>query len=415
MQHLENDMDDLFQRAAENYPLQSGKDDWESVAKRITEESKPADVTPNNITKKVKRFIYIFLLLFIASAGWFLFTNNPGKVLQSVNNTNPPKENKNNFNSNHFKNNSIVTTGNGSEDVAVDKTKSNSYRQPVLNSTGTTSSYSINPAIDIDNADENTNFESEAKNNHYVFVDDYFKKNTEELFEESLRKSIEEISFPNKTLNALINENSNNNKPVRAEKKRGIYIGIASALDFSKVHSTPFNSGFDLGLLLGFRVNNKLSFETGVILNKKNYSSSGSNFDMKTVRSTMPPGMTINSLQSKSSLIEIPIKAKYDIINKSKTAFFIAGGISSYIMTKENNMYNANLNGNLEKFRGVYNKNDYRFPADANISIGYEHNISRQLELRIEPFLKIPLQGIGVGSLPVTSAGLQIGITSHLK
>ena len=38
-------MDDLFQRAAENYPLQSGKGDWENIAKRIADESKPEENT----------------------------------------------------------------------------------------------------------------------------------------------------------------------------------------------------------------------------------------------------------------------------------------------------------------------------------------------------------------------------------
>ncbi len=40
MQHLGNDMDDLFQRAAENYPLEQGAGDWEGIAKRIADEAK---------------------------------------------------------------------------------------------------------------------------------------------------------------------------------------------------------------------------------------------------------------------------------------------------------------------------------------------------------------------------------------
>ena len=60
-------------------------------------------------------------------------------------------------------------------------------------------------------------------------------------------------------------------------------------------------------------------------------------------------------------------------------------------------------------------KNNYRLPAVANLSIGYQNSISKNLNIRVEPFLKIPLQGMGVGSLPVTSAGLQLGITSRLK
>ena len=195
-----------------------------------------------------------------------------------------------------------------------------------------------------------------------------------------------------------------------------MYVGVITGLDFSKVGSGSFdNMGFDAGFLLGYRISQALSFETAFMWNKKIYYSDGKHFNLDKVGSTMPSGMIINSLNSHSSVIEIPIKARYDFIRKTSSDLFFAGGVSAYIMTKEKNMYHVTYNGTQEKVLGVYEKNSYRLPAVANVSIGYERNISRLLDIRIEPFLKIPLQGIGVGSLPVTSAGLQIGITGHLK
>ena len=182
------------------------------------------------------------------------------------------------------------------------------------------------------------------------------------------------------------------------------------------MESGSFNkAGFAAGLIIGFRVSPNLSVETGIIWNKKNYVSDGRNFNMAKVSSAMPAGMVIDNLESHSSVSEIPIKVRYDFINKRNSFFFASGGVSSYMMTKEKNMYNVTMNGSQEKMTGVYNKNDYELPAVANISIGYEHSLFKQLEIRIEPFLKIPLRGIGVGSLPVTSAGLQVAITGQLK
>ncbi len=129
----------------------------------------------------------------------------------------------------------------------------------------------------------------------------------------------------------------------------------------------------------------------------------------------MPSGMIINNLKSNSSVIEIPLKVRYDFMSKNNSDLFVTGGVSSYIITKEKNIYNVTLNGNQEKLGEVYKKNNYGLPAVANVSIGYEHSVSKNLNVRIETFLKIPLQGMGVGSLPVTSAGLQIGITGRLK
>ena len=162
-------------------------------------------------------------------------------------------------------------------------------------------------------------------------------------------------------------------------------------------------------------MNTRLSFETGIIWNKKSYSSEGKNFSMDKVGSAMPAGMIINDLESRSSLIEIPVKAKYDFFRKRNSNFFIAGGVSSYIMTTEKNKYNVTMNGTHEKVSGVYEKNNYGIPAVANFSFGFEQSISRIVNIRVEPFLKVPLRGMGVGRLPVTSAGLQVGITSRLK
>ena len=209
---------------------------------------------------------------------------------------------------------------------------------------------------------------------------------------------------------------TSNKKTIKIQKKKGLYVGVITGLDFSKVESTSFdNSGFDAGLLLGFRINRALSFETGIAWNNKNYLSDGKSFNTNGVRSTMPPGMVINNLESNSSLIEIPVKAKFDFISKRKFDVFLAGGVSAYIMTKEKNQYNVTMNGTPEKVSGVYKKNNYGLPAVADFSLGYEYNFYKSLNIRIEPFLKVPLQGMGVGKLPVTSAGLQIGVTGHIK
>jgi len=212
------------------------------------------------------------------------------------------------------------------------------------------------------------------------------------------------------------NVNSKKELPVLKLKKRGMYFGLVSGIDFSKVLSRPFkNAGFVGGVIVGYKRVSKFSLETGFIWNSKNYSSEGSIFKVDKVRSSMPYGSIINSLESQSVLIEIPLKARYSLIETRNAVFFASAGASAYIITKEKNKYIITTNGNQEKMTATYDKNNYGLPAVANISIGYEHNVSPLLDIRIEPFLKISLKGIGIGSLPVTSAGLQVGIISRLK
>ena len=73
------------------------------------------------------------------------------------------------------------------------------------------------------------------------------------------------------------------------------------------------------------------------------------------------------------------------------------------------------MNGAYEKMEGIYKKNNVKIPAVFSISAGLEHRLSGLLQIRIEPYLKLPLQGVGVGKLPVTSAGIQIGLIGRLQ
>jgi hypothetical protein len=129
----------------------------------------------------------------------------------------------------------------------------------------------------------------------------------------------------------------------------------------------------------------------------------------------MPVGMEIINLESHSFLMEIPLSVRYDFLQKSNYSLEVSTGISSYIMTKEQNLYSATVNGIEEKMQGVYHTYNYRWPAVASLSVGFDRIVFKTLNFRIEPYLKIPLQGIGVGNLPVTSAGIQIGITRHFN
>ena len=129
----------------------------------------------------------------------------------------------------------------------------------------------------------------------------------------------------------------------------------------------------------------------------------------------MPDGMIVNNLESRSRILEIPLKIGYLLYRKRNTNIFVAAGIAAYIMTKEKNNYNITENGNPGKMVGLYEKSNFKMPAAFSVSAGWEHHLSGLLKIRIEPYLKLPMQGIGVGKLPVTSAGIQIGITRQFK
>lgn len=418
MQNIENDMDDLFNRAAENYPLKKNKGDWESVFKKLSspnEQELPAKKERNKDSKKLLIIVLLAIILILTSL--LIFNLNPksnssGKIAvgpllrkdfenKNVQKGNPvknktvskiPATDEKSLEVNREKNNKISKNQSFS---SIQKgnilSKRASYLQeiPAKNETGIgTSNYPIlipgnfdYPKITI------TDFANEIEKQPTIVIDGGVGSSLEKKKTQKSQKSV---------------------------KENGLYAGIIGGPDFSKVKSGDFRKpGFNAGIFLGYQINKKIFAETGFTSGTKYYSSDGQVFHES--GAAMPDGMVVNNLQSYSRVLEIPVKIGYRVYKRNRSSFFVAAGVSAYIMTMEKNNYNVTMNGTEEKMVGLYEKHNVKTPAEFNLSTGWEYHLKGLMNIRIEPYLKLPLQGIGVGKLPVTSAGLQIGIYRMIK
>ena len=415
MQNIEHDMDDLFRKAADNYPLKSGDGNWETVLKKIDQKNYTGGTS--TIKKPGSRRKYIlFIFLFISlSASWLIFKNtfNEKPVSAEKKNvvlSNPVKNSKPLLKKNEtiIQNTAIINQQKNL--IKTGQVQPEQNNNPFVIDAGITQKYlgTINERNDfvMDKFTTKLNLSSAIENATMEIV---LNNNTNYL-----------NNIPNIQTDKTSNKKENGSTAEKTIKnigvfKKGFYVGLTTAIDFSNVKSMSNNkAGYGLGILVGYTISKKISLETGLTINRKNYFTEGRYFNIDKVKSSMPAGMEINSLVTKSSIIEIPLNIKYNVINNKKSNVFVSGGLSAYIMTKEKNNYKADLNGNEEEFSGVYTKNDYGLPAEANLSLGYQHFISKKINIVIEPFLKVPLNGMGVGNLPITSAGLRLSIAHSL-
>ena len=113
---------------------------------------------------------------------------------------------------------------------------------------------------------------------------------------------------------------------------------------------------------------------------------------------------------------EIPLSVRYNLKTSARHSWFVTGGVSSYLMKKEDYSYGYYYltTGQTHYYDRSYDHSSKTLFSVAQISGGYIHRLGKIADLRIEPYLKIPLRGVGIGSMPFQSAGIHIGLTKQV-
>ena len=143
---------------------------------------------------------------------------------------------------------------------------------------------------------------------------------------------------------------------IKRKNKAFIYYGVTAGVELNQIKNQGMTKpGLNGGILVGIQINKKLSVETGVQFLQKKYYSQGKYFNPKA--SPMPSNMTVNSLVGTSTLIDIPVSIKYNL-SQRKNTFYGKAGVASFLMTKENNKYQAVVSGQQQEINSTYKKSN---------------------------------------------------------
>jgi hypothetical protein len=188
------------------------------------------------------------------------------------------------------------------------------------------------------------------------------------------------------------------------------YIGVFVAPDFSTVRfQTMKGVGTTFGVLLGYSFNERWAVESGLSLDMKRYYTAGEYF-----KKAMPAGYTLLNVDGTCNMLEIPVNVRYNFSTGSRMKWFATAGLSTYLMSKEN--YNYQYSDGWatgDSNWSIHKPSQYWFSI-VNVSAGFEQRVGKIGNLRLEPYARIPLSGIGTGKLPIVSAGLNIGLVRTL-
>jgi hypothetical protein len=450
MLHVDDDMDNLFRKAAEEYPLNTGGADFERVASKLPPESSEPKAIPvkENTNRK-----YLLLLLLLP-LGWIsndLYRSLPRAgvvrnkaISQPQSQVSSPGETKQADAEKAVATNRSIRIPQAESSASSSSTEYH-QSQGTTASTGKTrkTSYASkltakNDLVKIDAAGDN-NEGSPATPNGFLAGSSKSKRSVplssssaesqpqdlNVLSKETAGNELDEEIKANKiTKEAAVEKVADttslaNNKTITTPKKqttkaRKFYVGVIGGLDVSTVkYQQVKDHGFNAGILLGYQIKKRWSAEVLVMFDKKAYYTDAKYFDNS--KAYLPYFTALKNLEGNCKMIEVALNGKYNFTTSDKKRWFATAGLSSYFMSSENYDYNyVYPNGTPYGRTATYNTHSNYWFSVVNLGLGYEHTIARKTMLRVEPYIKLPLAGVGIGKLPISSSGVNFAITRKL-
>jgi hypothetical protein len=114
-------------------------------------------------------------------------------------------------------------------------------------------------------------------------------------------------------------------------------------------------------------------------------------------------------------MFELPVNLRYLFPGGKKNSWFATAGVSSLLMKHQQYgyVYYYPTSGTSATYHKTYEDSESYLLSHLHVSGGMIHHLGFA-DLRIEPYLNIPVKGIGIGELPMMNIGLQAGLTRKL-
>jgi len=191
-------------------------------------------------------------------------------------------------------------------------------------------------------------------------------------------------------------------------------IGLIGGPDMSTVGgiSNFYNPGYKIGLSAEYALTKNLAISVGAIHSRVQYTASGNDYN--------PPegywsyGAVPQETVGKCLLIDIPISLKYNVLHFDDSRIFASGGVSSYIMLNEDYRFSYDGYSSGQPQRWQERTGTRHWMSNAVFSLGYEMDLKSNISLRIEPFIKVPIQEVGWANVKLYSMGSFISVNYNI-
>jgi len=203
-------------------------------------------------------------------------------------------------------------------------------------------------------------------------------------------------------------------KVARTPNRNGFSFSVSAGPDVSKAGSSKTGKTTLLyGAGIGY-TRNRFALRAGMYLAKKIYWANANDYYLTY---TPPPTVKFVGADANCDVIEIPVKLDYNFGMNDKHNWFASAGLSSYLMKKEKYVYiYKTLTGPSSYPYQAKNENKHYFSV-LNLSGGYTRQLNSTFSVSAEPYVEVPLTGIGKGKVHLNSGGIlfTIGVKPFKK
>jgi hypothetical protein len=159
------------------------------------------------------------------------------------------------------------------------------------------------------------------------------------------------------------------------------------------------------GAGFSYALSGRFTLRTGFYISDKIYSANKDEYHVPSAGSANID--YLYNIDANCKVYELPVTVSYNFGKSKNHQWFASAGLSSYLMKKESyDYYYKYPTGNIDKKSwAISNKNQNYFSV-LGLSAGYEYSLNKRTSLLAEPYLKIPLSGIGAGKVKLNSGGI---------
>ncbi|WDF80931.1 hypothetical protein PQ469_13045 [Mucilaginibacter sp. KACC 22773] len=188
-------------------------------------------------------------------------------------------------------------------------------------------------------------------------------------------------------------------------------ISVLAASDANAVNSFGHSqTGTNYGLQLSLRITKKLTISTGAAYAIKPYSSTPTSYSSASYN----PSITPTNIQANCKVLDVPLNLSYQLYSKGSNAIGVGTGLSSYFMLKENYRFDYSAESGWKPYNlEIRNKNTHLFGV-LNVNVNYQRRINSKFSAVLQPYMKLPITGIGNGKVDLKSTGVALGINWNI-